>query len=86
MIRTITEKAWAMMNDSPAPIQFWGEAGNTAVYLHQGLLNEGRKRNDRDGYKVADETPYEILNEFCKPTHDAVGNKISDQTSLHNLC
>ena len=41
MIRTITEKARAMMIDSQAPIQFWGEAVNTAVYLHQRSPNEG---------------------------------------------
>jgi hypothetical protein len=35
MIRTITEKARAMMIDSQTPVQFWGEAVNTAVYLHQ---------------------------------------------------
>ena len=75
-----------MMNDSQAPIQFWGEAGNTAVYIHQGLLNEGRKRHDRDGYKVADKMPYGILNECRKPTHDADGNEISYRTSVHNLC
>jgi hypothetical protein len=41
MIRTITEKARAMMVDTQAPIQFWGEAVNTAVYLHQRSPNEG---------------------------------------------
>ena len=35
MIKTITEKARAMMLDSQAPIGFWGEAVNTAVYLYQ---------------------------------------------------
>jgi len=35
MIRTITEMARAMLLDSQAPIQFWEEAVNTAVYLHQ---------------------------------------------------
>jgi len=52
MIHTITEKALAMMIDSQAPIQFWGEAVNTAVYLHQRSPNEGLKRNDRDGYQA----------------------------------
>jgi hypothetical protein len=31
MIRQITEKAWAMIIDSQAPIQFWGESVNTTV-------------------------------------------------------
>jgi len=53
MIRTITEKAWAMIIDSQAPVQFWGVAVNTAVYLHQRSPNEGLKRkNGRDGYQA----------------------------------
>jgi hypothetical protein len=53
IIRTITEKARAKMIDSQAPIQFWGEAVNNAVYLHQRSPNEGlTKRDDRDGYKA----------------------------------
>jgi len=43
MICTNTEKARAMMIDSQASIQFWGEAVNTAVYLHQRSPNEGLK-------------------------------------------
>jgi len=86
MIRTITEKARAMMIDSQAPIQFWGEAVNTAVYLHQRSPNEGlKRRNDRDGYQAPYETPYEMLHGFGKPTHDADGNEISYKASLHNL-
>ena len=51
MIRTITDKARAMMIDSQAPVQLWGEAVNTAVYLPQQSLNEGlTKRDDQDGY------------------------------------
>jgi hypothetical protein len=86
MIRTITEKAQAMMIDSQVPVQFWGEAVNTAVYLHQRSPNEGLKRkNDGDGYQAPYETPYEMLHGFGKPTHNADGNKISYQASLHNL-
>jgi len=44
MIRTITEKARLMMIDSQVPVQFWREAVNTGVYLHQRSPNEGRKR------------------------------------------
>jgi len=87
MIRTITEMARAMMIDSHVPVQFWGEAVNTAVYLHQRSLNEGLKRkNDRDGYQAPYETLYKMLLGFGKPTHNADGNKISYQASLHNLC
>jgi hypothetical protein len=86
MIRTITEKSRAMMIYSQASIQLWGEAVNTAVYLHQRSPNEGLKRkNDRDGYQAPYETPYEMLHGFGKPTHDANGNKISYQAPLHNL-
>jgi len=50
MIQTITEKARSMMIDSQAPLVFWGEAVNTAVYLHQRTPNEDlTKRDDRDG-------------------------------------
>jgi hypothetical protein len=42
MIQTITETAGSMGLDSLAPLVFWGEAVNTAVYLHQRTPNEGR--------------------------------------------
>jgi len=85
MIRTITEKARAMIIDSQALIQFLEEAVNTAVYLHQRSPNEGLKRNHRDGYQAPYETPYEMLHGFGKPTHDADGNEISYQASRQNL-
>jgi len=86
MIRTVTEKAWVMMIDFQALAKFWGEAVNTAVYLHQKSPNEGLKRkNDCDGYQAPYETPYKMLHGFGKPTHDADGNKISCQATLHNL-
>jgi len=82
MIWTITEKARAMRIDSQAPIQFWGEAINTAVYLHQRSPNEGlTKRDDRDDYKAPYETPYEMLHAFGKPA----GNKISYKAPTHHL-
>jgi hypothetical protein len=84
MIRTITEKAWAMMIDSQAPIQFWGAAVNTAVCLLQRSPNERLKRNDHDGYQAPYEMSYEMLHGFGKPTHDADGKEISYQASLHN--
>jgi len=86
MICTITEKARVMMINSQAPIQVWGEVVNTAVYLHHRSPNEGLKRkNDNDGYQAPYKTPYELLHGFAKPTHDADGNKISYQASVHNL-
>jgi hypothetical protein len=41
MIQTITEKVRSMMIDSQAPLVFWGEVVNTAVYLHQRTPNKG---------------------------------------------
>jgi hypothetical protein len=41
MITTITDKARAMMIDSQAPVQVWGEAVNTVVYLYKRSPNEG---------------------------------------------
>jgi hypothetical protein len=50
MIQTITEKARSMMIDSQALLVFWGEAVNTAVYLHQRTPNKGLMKWDgRDG-------------------------------------
>jgi len=77
MFRRITEQACAMIIDFQAPIQFWGEAFNTAVYLHQRLPYEGMKRSDRDGYQALYKTPYKMLRGFEKPTHNANGNKMS---------
>jgi len=85
MICTITEMARVMMIDSQAPTQVWEEAVNTAVYLHQRSPSEGLKRNDHDGYQAPYEMPYEMLHPFGKLTHDAEGNKISYQASVHNL-
>jgi hypothetical protein len=86
MIRTFTEQAQVITIDSQAPVQFWGEAVNTRVYLHQRSLNKGLERNNRDGYQAPYETPYEMLHGFGKPTHDTDGNNISYQASLYNLC
>jgi hypothetical protein len=86
MIQTITEKARSMMIDSQAPLGFWGEAVNTAVYLHQRTPNEGlTKRDDRDGYQAPYPTPYEMLQAFGKPSHNNDGNEISYKAPLHHL-
>jgi hypothetical protein len=58
MIRTICDKAQAMIIDFQAPIQFWGEAVNTAVYLHQRSPNEGLKISNCNAYQAWYETPY----------------------------
>jgi len=75
-----------MMIDSQVPVEFWGEAVNTAVYLHQRSPNEGLERkNYHDSYQAPYEKPYEMLHGFGKPTHDAERKKISNQATLHNL-
>jgi len=85
MLCTITEMAQVMMIDSQAPVQLWREAVNTAGYLHQRSPNEGLERDDHDGYQAPYGTPYHMLHGFGYPTHDADGNNISYQASLHNL-
>jgi len=86
MIRTITEKAQALMIDSKASLQFWGDAVNTAVYLHQRSLNEGQiMLDDRDSYKAPYETPYKMLHAFGKTTHDDAADKISYKAPIHPL-
>jgi hypothetical protein len=86
MIQTITEKARSMTIDSQAPLVFWGEAVNTAVYLHQRTPNEGlTKRHDHNGYQAPYPTPYEMLQAFGKPTHDNDGKEISYKAPLHHL-
>jgi hypothetical protein len=92
MIRTITERARAMILDSQAPLEFWGEAVNTAVYLHQRMPNEGlTRRDDRDGFKAPYDTPYEMQHsygrpEFEKPLDDPTRKRINYKAPLHHLC
>ena len=86
MIQTFTEKARSMMIDSQAPLVYWGEPVNTAVYLHQRSPNEGLKKRDNcDGYQAPYPTPYEMLQAFGKPTHDNDGNEISYKAPLYHL-
>jgi len=86
VIHTITEKARSMMIDSQAPLVFWGEAVNTAVYLHLQTPNEGlTKRDDCDGYHASYQTPYGMLHAFGKPFNDNNGNIISYKAPLHHL-
>jgi hypothetical protein len=75
-----------MMTDSQAAHVFWGEAANTAVYLHQQTPIKGlTKTDDRDGYRAHFPTPYEILQAFGKPSDDNEGNGISYKVPLHYL-
>jgi len=89
MVCTITEKARAMILDSQAPLEVWGEAINTAVYLHHRMPNEGlTKRDDSDGYKAPYETPYEMLQSYGKhesekPLDDPTRKKISYKAPLN---
>jgi hypothetical protein len=91
MIHTITDKARAMILDSQAPLVFWGEAINTAVYFHQRLPNEGlTRRDDCDGYKAPSKTPYEMLHSYGKPEYDKPPDdptqiKNSYKAQLHHL-
>ena len=94
-IGVITEKARSMMIDAQVPVEFWGEAIFTAVYLRRRSPNNGIiKRDDRDArddcddrdsYKASYDTPYEMLHSYVKPHHDSDGNKISYKAPLHHL-
>jgi len=92
MIRTITERARAIILDSQALLEFWGEAVNPAVYLHQRMANEGLTRSDdRDGFKAPYNTPYEMLHsygkpEFDKPLDDPTCKRINYSAPLRHLC
>jgi len=86
MIQTSAEKARSMMIDSQAPVVFWGEAVNPAVYIHQRTPNEClTERDERAGYKAPYSTPYEMLHAFGKPSHNNDGNEISYKALLHHL-
>jgi len=86
MIQTITQKVRSMMIDSQVPLVFWGEAVNTAVYLHQRTPNEGlTKRVNCDGYQVPYPTPDEMLHAFAKPSHNNDCIEISYKAPLHRL-
>ena len=66
-IGVITEKARSMMIDAQVPVEFWGEAIFTAVYLHKRSPNNGIiKRDDHDDYKAPYNTPYEMLHAYGK--------------------
>lgn len=87
IISTITSKAWAKIINTQAPFQFWGEAVNTKVYLHQGSPNQGLKRiNDRNPYQVPFKTPYQVVDGYQTPTHSANGHEISYQATFPVLC
>jgi hypothetical protein len=45
-IQTITVEAQFMMIDSKAPLVFWGEEVNPAVFLHPQTPNKGLTKRD----------------------------------------
>jgi len=86
-ICTISETGWAMIIDSQAPVQFWGEEVLSTVYLYQILPTEGlRRKYDHNGYQAPYKMPYQMLHGSGPPTCNADGNRISYHTSLQNLC
>jgi hypothetical protein len=56
LIGVITEKARAMMIDSQAPLEFWGEAVMTAAYLHRRTPSRA----------LGSKTPWEMLHSHIK--------------------
>ena len=86
IIGVITEKARAMMIDAQVPVEFWGEAVNSANYLHRMAPNNSLiKRDDRDGHKAPYDTPHEMLHAYGKPKRDAEGKDISYKAPTHHL-
>jgi hypothetical protein len=86
MIPTITEKARYMTLDSQVPHVFWGEAVNTAVYLHQRTRNEGiTRRHHHIGYQAPYSTPYAMLHASGKPSHNNDSNTIPYKAPLQHL-
>ena len=74
------------MIDAQVPVEFWGEAVNTANYLHRLTPNNGLiKRDDRDGYEAPYNTPHEMLHAYGKPRHDAKGKDISYKAPTDHL-
>jgi hypothetical protein len=85
MIQTITEEAQSKMIDSQMPLDFWGEANNSAVYLHQRSPNEGpTHRGHRDRYQAPYSTPYKMLQAVAKRSHNNDDNEIMYQAPCHN--
>jgi len=75
-----------MMINSLVPLGYWGEAVNTAVFLHKGSTNEDlTTRADHDGSQISYRTPYDMLHTFGKPSHDKDGNKMSYKAPLQQL-
>jgi transposase InsO family protein len=56
MIGVVTEKARAMMIDSQAPLEFWGEAVMSAAYLHRRTPSRA----------LGGKTPWEMLHSHLK--------------------
>jgi hypothetical protein len=86
MIQAITEKAQSTIIDSQAPLVCWGDAVDTAVYLHQRTPNEGlTKTDDHNDYTAPYSTPYEMLHAFGNPSRNNDRNEISYKAPLHHL-
>jgi transposase InsO family protein len=73
LIGVITEKARAMMIDSQAPLEFWGEAVMTATYLHRRTPSRA----------LGGKTPWELLHSDIKKKNsrgDGDGNAELEST------
>jgi len=81
-----------MILESQAPLEFWGEAVKTAVYLHQRMPKKGlTRRDDRDVFKAPYDMPYEMLHSYGKPGLDTHHDKptherIDYKAPLHHQC
>ena len=79
------------MTDSQVPIEHWGWAVHTAVYLHRRTPNESLCLNQQTPNeslhleKRQHTTPYEMLYNYGKPTHTTDKILISYAPPLHHL-
>lgn len=66
------------MIDAQVPVEFSGEAVNTANCLHRLTPNSGLiKRDDRDRCGAPHDIPHETLHAYGKRQRDAKGKDIS---------
>ena len=86
MILPITERARTMILDAEAPLEFWGEAVNTAVYLYQRIPNEGlTSRDNHDGHKSPYDTPYEMPHSHALAKTCMISSCVHDSTTLWRI-
>ncbi|CCX07928.1 Similar to Retrovirus-related Pol polyprotein from transposon TNT 1-94; acc. no. P10978 [Pyronema omphalodes CBS 100304] len=72
LIGVIVQRARAMLIDAQAPVEFWAEAVNTAVYIHQRIPSKAlSSKPDSDGLTESPSiTPYDMLHMWGKKVYE----------------